>query len=243
MAFRNRLSVVSYKLTSRNVQLATYNLQLRLDLRPCSGSGGVLGNDRLLALVFAVGLLTGLADVDAALEECAVFDADALGHDVARQRSFVADVHAVAGAQVATHFSGHHDLTRRDVGIHNAVPSDRDPVAGQVDGALDASVDVKRFRSRDLALDDQRLSDRGLVLRVHGGVARGRRGRRFRRGCHGGGGGALRLWGRARSAWLIRGLPHGDTDPFVTRGVYVEVARSRPKHRVPSSKSFLLLAT
>src|SRR5581483_3122669 len=106
-------------------------------------------------LAVVVGVLAGLTDVDAALEERAVFNRNALGDDVAGQRAFGADIHAIAGLQVTAHFAEHHDFARGDVGVHDAVASDGDAVAGQIDGTFDATIDVKRFGARNLALDDQ----------------------------------------------------------------------------------------
>src|ERR1043166_2992101 len=80
---------------------------------------------------------TRLADVDAALEERAVLDRDALRHDVAGQRTFVADVHAVGRGQVALELADHDDLTRVHVRVHHAVAAHGHAVAGQVDGAFD----------------------------------------------------------------------------------------------------------
>ena len=51
-----------------------------------------------------------LANVDAALEERAILDRDALRDHVAGQRAFAANVHAVAGVDVAAHLAQHHDL-------------------------------------------------------------------------------------------------------------------------------------
>src|SRR6185312_8710956 len=75
--------------------------------RDCRG----LNRDGLLAVL----LLSGLANVDAAFEERAIFDADALRHDVAGERTFVADINAVAGRQVAANLAEHNHFTGIDV--------------------------------------------------------------------------------------------------------------------------------
>src|SRR5208282_1519234 len=49
------------------------------------------------------------ADVDAALEEGAVFNRDARRHHVPGQRTVTADITTVAGGQVAAHFAEHYD--------------------------------------------------------------------------------------------------------------------------------------
>ena len=102
------------------------------------GAGGLF-----LVLGFAVGLLAGLADVDAALEEGAVLNGDALGNDIAGQGTLVADVHPVAGHQVAAHLAGDYDFASVDVGIDDAVAADGGTVAGQIDGAFHAAVNVE----------------------------------------------------------------------------------------------------
>src|ERR1700761_4817851 len=52
-----------------------------------------------------LGLLARLADIDTALEEGAVFDRDALRDDVASERAFVADVHAVGSGEIAANLA------------------------------------------------------------------------------------------------------------------------------------------
>ena len=125
-------------------------------------------------LAFAVDLLAGLADVDATLEERAFFDADALGDDVAVERAFAANVEAVAGRHVAADFAENDDFARGNVGRDYAITSDGDAIAGQVDGAFHAAIDVERLGAGDFALDDERLAERGLLLRSgdDGGGAR-----------------------------------------------------------------------
>src|SRR6185369_17152217 len=98
--------------------------------------------DRLCVLTF----FTGLADIDSALEVRAVFDADALRDDIAGQRTFVADVHAVRSRHVAANLALHNDLAGGHVSSDNAVTSDSNAVARQIDGAFDTAIDVKRFR-------------------------------------------------------------------------------------------------
>src|SRR5512141_256431 len=63
------------------------------------------------ALLFALvvrhrfDFLAGLADIDTALEESTVFDADALGDNIAGQRTFIANVDTVGGGKIAAHFA------------------------------------------------------------------------------------------------------------------------------------------
>ena len=127
-------------------------------------SGGL--RSRRVAGGFRLGirLLAGFADVDAALEERSVFDADALRDDIAGQRAFIADVNAIAGIHVAAYFAEDHDLARVDVGGDDSVAPDGYAIAGEVDRTFDASIDIERLGARDLAFDDQRLAYRGLIL-------------------------------------------------------------------------------
>src|SRR5580658_8326864 len=148
------------------------------NLRAGADSRGLGRGD---ALVFAVGfLLAGLssgaafADVDAAFEEGAVFNGDAGGDNVAGQRAVAADIHAVAGGEIATHLAEDHDFAGVDVGCDYAVAADGDAVAGEIDGAFDPSVNVKGLGAGNLTLDDQRLADGGLV--GGGGGSKGARG-------------------------------------------------------------------
>ena len=109
-------------------------------------------------MLFAVDLLAGLADVDPTLEEGAFFDADALGDDVTVERTFAADVEAVAGRHVAADFSENDDFARGNIGRDHAVAANGDAIAGQVDGTFHAAVDVERLGARNFTLDDQRLA-------------------------------------------------------------------------------------
>ena len=107
--------------------------------------------------------VAGFANVDAALEVRAVFDGDSCGCHISGQRAFAADVDAVAGVDVAAHLAQHYDLAGHDVGCDRAIAADGDTVARKVDRALYLAVDEERFRSRDLALDDEGLADGGLL--------------------------------------------------------------------------------
>ena len=116
----------------------------------------------VVAGVTGLGFVAGLADVDAALEEGAVFDGDAGGDDVAGERAFAADVDAVGGLAVAADFAENDDLAGADVGGYLAVAADGDAVAREVDGAFDFAVDVEGLGSGDLAFDYETLADGGL---------------------------------------------------------------------------------
>ena len=101
----------------------------------------------------AFGFVAWLADVDAALEEGAVFDGDAGGDDVAGEGAFAADVDAIGGLAVAADLAENDDLASADVGGYLAVAADGDAVAGEVDGAFDFTVDVEGLGTGDLAFD------------------------------------------------------------------------------------------
>jgi len=84
----------------------------------------------------------GFADIDAALEEGTVLDADSLRHDIAGQRTFVANVNAVGCSNVAAHLPQDDGLTGGDVGGDDAIAAHRHPVARQVNRAFHAAIDV-----------------------------------------------------------------------------------------------------
>jgi len=133
------------------------------------------------------------------------------GDYIAGERAIAADIDAVAGGEVAAHFSEDHDFAGIDVGRNHAVATHGNAVTRQVDGTFHPAVDVKRLRTCDLAFDHQRFADRGLVR--GGGCDRTRRRRSgFARGRESWGGGgrrrALRLTWPAWSRRLIRGFPH-----------------------------------
>jgi len=110
-----------------------------------------------------LGGCAGLGDVDAALEEGAVFDGDSGCDYVTGQRAFAADVYAVRGLDVAANLAEHHDFAGGDVGGYLAVAADGDAIAGQVDGALYLTVDVEGLGAGELALDYEAFADGRLV--------------------------------------------------------------------------------
>ena len=71
---------------------------------------GVGVGDGLRFAGFLIG--AGLADVDAALEECAILDGNALRGDVAGERAFTADVDAIAGGDIAAYLAEHDNFAR-----------------------------------------------------------------------------------------------------------------------------------
>src|SRR5579864_1089785 len=110
-------------------------------------SGDCFRSDRRCRLFFAVRLLTrllaSLADVNSALEERAVFNRDARGHDIACERTVAANINSITGGQVAADFAEHDNLARVDVGGDHAVAPNRDAVPGKVNRAFHAPVNVQ----------------------------------------------------------------------------------------------------
>src|SRR5262249_18348836 len=110
--------------------------------------------------------LAWLPDVNRTLEPSAVLNGNSLAHDVPAQRTFIANVNPIAGSDVALDFAQDHDFLGVDVGLDLAVAANRYTVTRQIDGAFHAPVNVKRFGAGDFALDDQRFTDRRLLLIV-----------------------------------------------------------------------------
>src|ERR1700677_523118 len=185
-------------------------LRSRADCRRL-GNGSVF----LFAIWLLRAALATFADINSALEECAVFDGDAGRDNITGEGTIAADIDAIAGGKIAAHFAEDHDFTRVDVGRDYTIAADGDAIAGQADGAFDAAIDVERLRSSHLALDHQRLAD-GSLVRGSGGSG-GRRtrrsGRLVRHHCRRARGmnnrTLLRLSGTSGGLRLIRRLPHG----------------------------------
>ena len=85
----------------------------------------------------------GLLDVDAALEEGAIFNADAGGSHVACQGTFGADVDAIGSGDIAADLAQNDDFTGVDGGIDLPIAADREAIAGQVDGAFDFAINIE----------------------------------------------------------------------------------------------------
>src|SRR5579872_2183699 len=191
---------------------------LEENLRPRSNRCRFARRYRFL-FFFAVRLLlwlAALADVNAALEERAIFNRDARRDHIAGQRAITPDIYAITCGQIASHFSQHHDFARVDVRRNDSIAAHGYTIARKIDGSFHASVDIKRFGTGHLALDHERLADGRLVR--SGGRYRPRRCRWFAR--HDGCTGHRRSWALRLSwpAWglrLIRRLPHGLHGPFL----------------------------
>jgi hypothetical protein len=69
--------------------------------------------------------LTWCADVDAAFEEGAITNGDALCSHIPSQRTFTPDVHTVAGIDVAAHLGQNHHFTGSDIRRHLCIPAHR----------------------------------------------------------------------------------------------------------------------
>jgi hypothetical protein len=165
-----------------------------------------------------LGFVAWLADVDAALEEGAVFDGDAGGDDVAGEGTFAADVDAVGGLAVAADFAENDDLASADVGGYLAVAADGDAVAGEIDGAFDFTVDVKGLGTGDLAFNYETFADGGLFA-VGDCTGSGGSSARTESRCRSRRSRTHRLWSRGRSARLVW-FPHRSSVPFLGGGVW-----------------------
>jgi hypothetical protein len=176
----------------------------------CGGGGGA-----------GLGFVAWLADVDAALEEGAVFDGDASRDDVAGEGTFGANVDAIGGLAVAANFAEDDDFASADVGGYLAVAADGDAVAGEVDGAFDFTVDVEGLGSRDLAFDYEAFADGGLFT-IRNSTGSGGSCARAESGCCSRRSRTCRLWSRRRCARLVW-FPH--------RGSYVPFGCSFPRGR------------
>ena len=104
-----------------------------------------------------------LADVDAALEERAIFNADAGRGHVAGEGAFGTDVDAISGIDVALELAEDDDFAGADAGRDIAVLAHRDAIAGNADAALNLAVDEQGFGAGNLALDGEALADAGLL--------------------------------------------------------------------------------
>src|SRR5580704_3452668 len=137
----------------------------RLRAGSCGQSLRRLSHGRLrsLRLRLVLLLLITAPHLDAAFEHGAVFHADAYGGNVSRDRAFAANIHAVAAIDVSIHLAHHHNFASADVSLHAAVAADGDAVVRQADLAFDAAINIKRFRTADFALDDERAADGGLL--------------------------------------------------------------------------------
>jgi hypothetical protein len=76
------------------------------------------------------------------------------------QGTFTADVHTVAGIDVAMHRSQNHPFAGTDISRHLPIAANRDAAARQVDRAHDFAVDGQRLGAYYFALDLQALVNR-----------------------------------------------------------------------------------
>src|SRR2546425_5280456 len=88
---------------------------------------------------FAIGLLAGFADIDAALEESAIFNRNARRYYIAGERTVAADIHPVTGRKITAHLPEHNNLPRVDVGRYNSIPAYGDAIADRKSTRLNSS--------------------------------------------------------------------------------------------------------
>src|ERR1019366_8892506 len=98
---------------------------------------------------------TSHADVDAALEEGSIFDADAGGGDVACEDTFGTNVDAAGSQDIARELTENNDLAGADASRDIAVFAHGNAVAGNANTALDFAVDEQRFSAGDLTSDGE----------------------------------------------------------------------------------------
>ena len=96
-----------------------------------------------------------------------------MGDYVSGERAFAAEVEPVRALHVSVHLAHDDYFASADAGLNLAVASNGDTVVGDVDGTFDLAVDEERLGAADLALDDQRASDGGLLHGGAGGLHRG----------------------------------------------------------------------
>jgi hypothetical protein len=84
------------------------------------------------------------------------------------QGTFTADVHTVAGIDVAAHLAQNHHFTGTDISRHLPIAPNRDTAAGQVDCARDFAVEYN-----DSEPITSPLTSRLLSILVTGSVATG----------------------------------------------------------------------
>src|SRR6266436_1119498 len=114
-------------------------------------------------------------DFDAALELCAILDANPRGGDVADNRAVALDVDAVTSVNIADYFSEDDNLARVNLGGELRSRPDGEPVAAQGNGPVDFSVDLQVFGAGNMTLDLQAGAETRLAASGGAGERGGRR--------------------------------------------------------------------
>src|SRR5579862_3153895 len=94
-----------------------------------------------------------LLDIDAALEQRTIFDADARRNDVPDQLRILADIDFVGSHDVTLHLAEDDDFPGAYVGLDAAIRADGDFVLLRFDGAFDIAIDVEVFLRKNLTAD------------------------------------------------------------------------------------------
>src|SRR5260370_42048416 len=98
-----------------------YPASLLRSLRPCPNRNGLArGNALIFAIRLLLSRLAALANVDATLEEGAIFNRNAGRDYVAGKRTVASAVDPVASGKVATHFAQHYDFAGDDMRRNHA---------------------------------------------------------------------------------------------------------------------------
>ena len=107
----------------------------------------------------------GLADVEAALQERAILDADTGSGHHAGHSAFSADVHTTGCSEVAVNSAHDNDIAGDDAGGYLAVAAHGDAGDGEVDVAFHAALDKQRLQrlcAGDFAHQEEALAEGGL---------------------------------------------------------------------------------
>jgi len=118
--------------------------------------GGVDGGSRR-------GLGLRLFDIDAALEQRSVLNADASRNYVSDEFCVFADIDLVRSFDISLDLTKDDDLAGANAGLHTTVRPNGNFVLNRLDRPLDIAIDVEVFLGEDLAVDFNRLSNhRGI---------------------------------------------------------------------------------
>lgn len=118
---------------------------------------------RFRGIIFLGARSGRLADVNAALEIGAIFNADPLRNHVAGQGAFIPDVYPVAGIDVPVDFAEDNDFAGGNVGSHLAIATYYNAISGQIDGAFHVAVDVQHLAAGDFTFDGQGFANGRLL--------------------------------------------------------------------------------
>src|SRR5215472_3773440 len=88
-------------------------------------------------------LLGRLANINSALEECAIFYADTVGNYISRERTVAANIHAITDIEIAAKVAHDHNLARGDSRLYFPLSSDGHTMGGRADRPFYPPIDIK----------------------------------------------------------------------------------------------------